>query len=57
MMGVHADDRIKLRIYRTEVYQSYTQYGQIITDEPFLHQNGDIAIHFRMPGRQISLGK
>ena len=31
------------------------QYIQIIIDELFRNQNGDIAIRFRMPGRRIKV--
>jgi len=46
---------IKLRSYWTNVYQINTQCSQIIADELFNNQNGDIAIRFVMPGLRIKV--
>jgi len=52
MRGVHADDRLKLRNYWTEVHQIYIQCSQIITDE-HCEIRMAIAIQSGMSGLRI----
>ena len=46
MRGCTPTTHLNSGSYWTKVHQTYTQCSQIITDELFKNQNGNIAIRF-----------